>query len=307
MPTTASGLTPSGHRQMDQMPGADEQDPPGDEQTAGGDPTTPAAPMPQAQAFRGGPSATGSWPSYAPQLPQQSAAYPVGPYQPGGFLSNGPAPQLVPTPPSSLTIITVIAWRLVIAGCAAFGLYQAMTRAGKSSWNWNNLLFFSQLSTLLVGITAVGGVLAPLFYRGHYEGRYGMWRGATTSYAMVTMLIFAFVMQGDFHDQASLFEHLVVPGLALIDWLFVGRNQTRVRWWMPLLWLLAFCAAYLPVYIANAHSKGRSMYGFLTVGSPDFMTILALLIAGFLVLFYAIWSLGQIKRAIPQKMQVAPD
>jgi hypothetical protein len=44
--------------------------------------------------------------------------------------------------------------------------------------------------------------------------------------------------------------HAVVPGLVLVDWLFVGRNQFRTRAWEPPTWI-AFLLAYLAYHRLN--------------------------------------------------------
>ena len=66
---------------------------------------------------------------------------------------------------------------------------------------------------------------------------------------------------------ANILLHVVVPVLALTDWLVVGRGQGQVRWWQPVAWLL-YPAAYLALALAVLNNMGRrAPYYFLDPNS----------------------------------------
>ena len=79
----------------------------------------------------------------------------------------------------------------------------------------------------------------------------GILRGAACAYVMITMIGYRLLIGGDYSVPASLLEHLVVPLLVLVDWLFVVRGQSRLRWWWPALWIVG-PLAYLGLYVQGA-------------------------------------------------------
>jgi hypothetical protein len=85
--------------------------------------------------------------------------------------------------------------------------------------------------------------------------------------------------------------HVVVPVLALSDWLLVGRDQAQVRLWQPLVWL-AYPAAYLALALAVLNHVGRrAPYYFLdpdTVGTASVVVNICVLAGGTLALGYAL-------------------
>jgi hypothetical protein len=85
--------------------------------------------------------------------------------------------------------------------------------------------------------------------------------------------------------------HVVVPVLALTDWLLVGRDQARVRWWQPVAWL-AYPAAYLALALVVLNHIGRrAPYYFLdpgAVGAASVVVNVCVLAGGALALGYAL-------------------
>ena len=52
-------------------------------------------------------------------------------------------------------------------------------------------------------------------------------RGASTTYAIVTAVIYQTLLSGNLSATSSLLEHAVVPALAVIDWVVFGPGAPR--------------------------------------------------------------------------------
>jgi hypothetical protein len=70
------------------------------------------------------------------------------------------------------------------------------------------------------------------------DARVGV-RGAVVLYVLIAGVIWnLFLTERSMgYTPANVLLHLVVPLLAMSDWLLVGRGQAQVRWWQPLVWL----------------------------------------------------------------------
>jgi hypothetical protein len=92
-------------------------------------------------------------------------------------------------------------------------------------------------------------------------------------------------------ETANMLLHVVVPVLALTDWLLVGRDQARVRWWQPVAWL-AYPAAYLALALAVLNDVGRRAPYYVldpgTVGTASVAMNIVVLGGGALALGYAL-------------------
>lgn len=86
-----------------------------------------------------------------------------------------------------------------------------------------------------------------------------------------------------------------LPLLVLVDWLFIGRAQTRVRWWWPLVWIVG-PLAYLALYIQGASRHGVWPYSILIVGSADFWPTAVVLFSSFVPLFFVVWGAPRLLR-----------
>ena len=191
-------------------------------------------------------------------------------------------------------MLLVSGWRLVFAGVAWWAIYTGMTPDG--ALRWTNLFSWSQLSTLTVALTATGSLLWPLFNGGRLEPRWGILRGATTTYIVGTLVLFPLLIGGGYDSRASQLMHLVTPLLAICDWLFVGRNQNRLPVWAPFAWLVV-PVLYLPAYIYRS-TTARPPYGFLDPARDNFATWVAVLIAAFLALGLLVWAVGRARGAL---------
>jgi hypothetical protein len=194
--------------------------------------------------------------------------------------------------PPALPVVSV--WRLVLAGTAWTGFVLGMTRG--DVWRWPNLAFWSQFSTLLVALAATGSLLTPLVARGRPERPHGCLRGAATTYTTLTLVVFPLLLSGTYDDLDGQLMHLVVPVLAIVDWLVVGRNQAGVRWFGPLLRLIV-PLIHLPVYVLRSNAT-RPLYGFLDPGRGDFAGWVLVLLAAVLAIGYLYWAIGRARAAI---------
>ena len=132
--------------------------------------------------------------------------------------------------------LAVVVWRLAVAGCATTGVVLAARQY--DVW-WTAL---SQLANLAV---AVGFVVMAFA-----EPRSPWLRGALTTAMTVVCLAYLPMANGNLAAPWSVLEHMVTPALVLVDFLLVGTNQTSVRWWHPLTWLVPL-AAYLLWYVGD--------------------------------------------------------
>lgn len=200
--------------------------------------------------------------------------------------------------------VMVSLWRAVIALLAWTGVWWGLDGGGPGgSVDWFNLAYFTQVCGVLVAVTATGSLLRPLWSRGEIEGRHGIVRGGVAACSMLTLIVFATLLGADYSSGHSLLLHLVVPLLALADWLFVGRNQTALPFWTPLMWLVV-PLGYLPIYLWASGVVGP-LYGFLLPGDPSFVPIAVVMLAGFLVLFFAYWGLGRLRGVMVRRREVA--
>lgn len=194
--------------------------------------------------------------------------------------------------PGPLAAVTV--WRLILAAVAWWGLYLGLTRGDQ--WRVVNLHYWSQFSTLTVALAATGSLLSPLWFRGALEGRRGFLRGAAVTYTTITLILFPLLLSGTYRNLDGQLMHLAVPILAIADWLVVGRNQGRVAWFVPLLWLVV-PLGYLPFYIARSNEVG-ALYKFLDPSEPGFVRWVVVLLVAFLIAGYLVWGVGRLRAAL---------
>ena len=137
-------------------------------------------------------------------------------------------------------------------------------------------------------------------------------RGAVVLYVVVAGLIWNVLLTGQSmgYTPANVLLHVVMPVLALADWLFVGRSQGEVRWWQPFVWLV-YPMVYLGLALLVLNEAGRrAPYYFLdpdSVGVAAVAGNVGLLAAGFLALGYALTVLGRAAVAVrPRAAPVLP-
>lgn len=154
----------------------------------------------------------------------------------------------------------------------------------------------------LVTFTYQANVLAAAYYAWtllspRADGRTGL-RGAVVLYVLVAGVIWnLFLTERSMgYTTANVLLHVVVPLLAITDWLVVGRAEAPVRWWQPLAWLL-YPAAYAALALAVLNGAGRrAPYYFLDPGSVGIGTVVVntgILALGFLGLGYLLLVLAR--------------
>jgi len=198
-------------------------------------------------------------------------------------------------PPTRLrTPFPVVAWRAVIAGFAWWGLLAAL------HGDLTQLRYFSQVTTLTVALTASASVLG-FAVRSTRWGRALAWcRGASTTYAIVTAVIYQVLLSGNLDATSSLLEHAVVPALAVIDWVAFGSGRVRQLWWTSLSWLI-LPIGYLAVYYNLRDSSGEPLYPFLDPGAANFWTWVGIMIGVFIVVGAVVWGVGLLRSAAARR------
>ncbi len=194
--------------------------------------------------------------------------------------------------------VSVVAWRAVIAGLAWWGLFAALH--GEST----QLRYFSQVTTLTVALTATASVLGFAMVSAVWDRALAWCRGASTTYAIATAVIYQVLLSGDLEATSSLLEHAVVPALAVIDWLVFGPGRLRQRWWTPLSWLI-LPIGYLTIYNNVRDGSGKPLYPFLDPAAPNFWTWVAIMIGVFLGIGLVVWSVGLLRSAASRHVQLA--
>ncbi|ALE83828.1 Pr6Pr family membrane protein [Pseudonocardia sp. HH130629-09] len=143
-------------------------------------------------------------------------------------------------------------------------------------------------------------VLAALFYAltARRPGARPALRGAVVVYLLVAGAVWlAFLTDRSAgFTVPNLLLHVVVPVLALADWVVHRPGRGPLRWWHPPLWLV-FPAVYLALALAVLNGAGRrAPYYFLdldAVGAGGLAWNVARLAGGFLVLGYAVLLVGR--------------
>ena len=149
----------------------------------------------------------------------------------------------------------------------------------------------------LTTFTYQANVLAAVFYAGtlltrRLDARPGL-RGAVVLYLLgagLVWLVFLIDRSTGF-TPANVLLHLVVPALALADWLLTGRDRPGGRWWHPLLWLLD-PAGYLALVQLVLDGAPYYFLDVRVLGSTGLVLNVVGLGVGFLVLGLLVVALG---------------
>jgi hypothetical protein len=134
------------------------------------------------------------------------------------------------------------------------------------------------------------------------DSRVGI-RGAMVLYVLIAGVIWNLFLTGHSmgYTPANMLLHIVVPVLALTDWLLVGRDQARVQWWQPVAWLV-YPAAYLALALLVLNHVGRrAPYYFLdpgTIGTSSVVMNVGVLACGALVLGYVLLVINRAVAAV---------
>jgi hypothetical protein len=157
----------------------------------------------------------------------------------------------------------------------------------------------------LVTFTYQANVLAAAYYAWtlvspRADARTGL-RGAVVLYVVVAGVIWnLFLTERSMgYTPANVLLHVVVPLLAITDWLLIGRGEGAVRWWQPFAWLV-YPAAYAGLALAVLNHAGRrAPYYFLDPGSVGIAAVVvntSILGLGFLGLGYLLLAMARGRR-----------
>ncbi|HEX2211915.1 MAG TPA: Pr6Pr family membrane protein [Mycobacterium sp.] len=164
----------------------------------------------------------------------------------------------------------------------------------------------------LVTFTYQANVLAAAYYlwtlaRPRADTRVGL-RGAVVLYVLIAGVIWNLFLtdQSMGYTPANIVLHVVVPALALSDWLLIGRGHGRVRWWYPIAWL-AYPAAYAALALGVLNGLGRrAPYYFLDpdgVGPEGVIANIGVLGVAVLALGYVLLAVNRM--ATPARIDAA--
>jgi hypothetical protein len=177
---------------------------------------------------------------------------------------------------------------IVLAVISALLLVELSSRSGVL---WR-LVTFTYQANLLAAIYYAWTLVSP-----RADASTG-WRGAAVLYVVVAGVIWNLFLTGRSmgYTSANVILHVVVPLLAVTDWLVIGRGQGTARWWQPFAWL-AYPAAYAGLAVLVLNSAGRrAPYYFLDPRSVGVATVAvntSLLAIGFLGLGYLLLAVAR--------------
>lgn len=178
---------------------------------------------------------------------------------------------------------------IIAAVITALALVETQTRSG-ALWR---LITFTYQANVLAAAYYAWTLASP-----RADAHAGI-RGAVVLYVVVAGVIWnLFLVDLSMgYTPANVLLHIVVPVLALIDWIVIGHSQARVRWWQPLAWLI-YPAAYLGLAVAVLNNLGRrAPYYFLDpgrIGATGVAANVAILALGFLTLGYLLSGAGRV-------------
>jgi hypothetical protein len=187
---------------------------------------------------------------------------------------------------------------IVAAVVSAMAVVELTSRSGVI---WRLITFTYQANLLAAGYY-LWTLASP-----RADARVGL-RGAVVLYLLMAAVVWnLFLTERSMgYTAANVLLHVVVPALALSDWLLIGRGQGRVRWWQPILWL-AYPAAYAVVALAVLNGLGRrAPYYFLDpdgVGHAGVIANIGVLGAGVLGIGYALLAVNRM--ATPARIDAA--
>ncbi|MDG4666808.1 Pr6Pr family membrane protein [Mycobacterium sp. 236(2023)] len=173
------------------------------------------------------------------------------------------SPTAAPSPSTFLRTGLRVA---IIVSVAAALLLVELTSSRGVGWR---LITFTYQANLLAAAYYLWTLVSP-----RADARIGI-RGAVVLYVVMAGVVWnLFLTEHSMgYTPANFLLHVVVPVLALTDWLLVGRGVTPVSWWQPVAWL-SYPAAYLVLALLVLNNAGRrAPYYFLDPGSVGAATV----------------------------------
>jgi hypothetical protein len=175
---------------------------------------------------------------------------------------------------------------LVAAVVLAVVAVEVSSRSGVA---WR-LLTFTYQANLFAAAFCLWSLFSP-----RVDAHVGL-RGAMVLYVVTAGVIWNLSLT-DYsmgYTPANILLHVVVPTLALSDWLLIGRGDGQVRWWQPIAWL-AYPAVYVVLALVVLNEMGRrAPYYFLDPDSVGAATV----VVNVCVLGTCVLALGYILLAV---------
>jgi hypothetical protein len=168
-------------------------------------------------------------------------------------------------PPGSRTLRVVLRGAIVVAVVVALIAVEMSSRSGVL---WRLITF-----TYQVNVLAAGYYMWTLAWP-RADARVGL-RGAVVLYVVIAGAVWNLFLT-DYsmgYTPANILLHVVVPMLALTDWVLVGRGGGHVHWWQPVAWL-SYPAAYAALALVVLNKAGRrAPYYFLDPAGVGMATV----------------------------------
>jgi hypothetical protein len=193
-----------------------------------------------------------------------------------------------PTPTDRAVLRVSIRATIVLAVAMAMLAVEFTSRSGVG---WRLVTFTYQANIL------AAGYYAWTLFSPRADARTGV-RGAVVLYVVVAGVVWNLLLTGRSmgYTPANFLLHVVVPILAVADWMLIGRGTTSPKWWQPFVWL-AYPTVYLGLALVVLNRMGRrAPYYFLDPGSVGLGAVavnVALLAAGFLGLGYLLLAVAR--------------
>ena len=177
----------------------------------------------------------------------------------------------------------------------------AVATSSRSGLLWR-LSTFTYQANLLAAAFYAWTLVSP-----RADARVGL-RGAVVLYVVMAGVLWNLFLTGYSmgYTPANVLLHAVVPVLAVVDWLLVGRGRDRVLWWQPIVWLV-----YPAVYVVAAlavlnHAGRRAPYYFLDPESVGTATVVGNILAIGACILGLGYTLLVINRAVAPAKTRAP-
>jgi hypothetical protein len=201
----------------------------------------------------------------------------------------------VTTPPTPTTrAVLRVSLRATVVLAVAIAML-AVEFTSRSGVGWRLITFTYQANVL------AAAYYAWTLFSPRADARTGL-RGAVVLYVVVAGVVWNLLLTGRSmgYTPANFLLHVVVPILAVADWLLIARGVGSAKWWQPLAWL-AYPAAYLGLALVVLNRTGRrAPYYFLDPGSVGIGAVtvnVAVLATGFVGLGYVLLAVARPRSA----------
>jgi len=197
-----------------------------------------------------------------------------------------------PAPTAGTVLRVALRATIVLAVAIALLVVEVTSRSGVA---WR-LITFTYQANILAAAYYAWTLFSP-----RADSRTGL-RGAVVLYVVVAGVVWNLLLTGRSmgYTPSNFLLHVVVPVLAVTDWLLVGRGASLGKWWHPLAWL-AYPAVYLGVALVVLNRVGRrAPYYFLDPGSVGIAAVtvnVTVLAAGFVGLGYLLLAAARLRSA----------